>query len=176
MELPPLRRFTYETVWYIPEQVVDVIQQEPEPVDFYRQVTLARAPQKRVTARSETVARGLLESMLNPVQLATLRNGRFIDVLGSAGGKYRVFTNCSVSHNVYNVTDPGRMRTICYHLIGAHPASDHILGQLAIICTDEPSLDRYPQVFLDGMNWIGHADSTFLPPYTAWNPGIARTA
>jgi len=168
--VPP--RFTRENGWYVPAML------QPEQVDYYRQhVYMARAPRKTITVQAEERARGLLESMLNPTQLATLHNNYYIDARGSAGGQFRVFTHCGVSHNVYNVTNPGMVTTTCYHLRGTHPTSDHILGQLMIIRTDELSLAYYPTMFLGDMyGWLGHVSPTLLPPYTPWNPGVARTA
>lgn len=138
--------------------------------ELYRQQAEERQNRARKAQAAELRARELLKTFLNPWQLETLGLHHYIDVRGSAGGQYRVFTDAGVSHNVL---DTEHSITFCYHLEMSHipyPTSDHLLTQLMIIATDQASLARYPanQLHMPGWGYSSHLSPAKMPPFVPW--------
>lgn len=96
-----------------------------------------RATPSAMLSHPYNKARRTLMSCLNVTQRATFRRtGRF-DVVGSAGGRYRV--RLGWSGNVFSLDEAGReIRSYCAHPREPIPDPDVALGQYLMLVTDEP--------------------------------------
>lgn len=116
--------------------------------DLLPNISIRDVPQDNAADRAES----LLLSMLDPRQRMTYNQHRFVEVIGSEGGYYRVWMT-SPAGNV-QLVHPGKILArpgaYCAHPPQVIPMADMILAQLLYLRTNEAG-------FLAVANPMGHS-------------------
>ncbi len=108
-----------------------------------REELVARRRARDEVARIAATARAdeLLMSLLSPEQVASYVDDQYIDVIGSEGGRFRLYTTMGSSGNVAWLRRNGSVGgRICAHPTMAHgylPMPDILAGQVIALITDE---------------------------------------
>jgi hypothetical protein len=123
--------------------------QEYQAVQEIRRAELQRRREEQRAVRTKEMAAWdqihakaliTLRSFLTPEQRRTMTRYHHFTVVGSEGGRYRIWTTGSVQGNVQWLGENGKPRgSMCAHLREQTqlPAPDHWLGQLLEIRADE---------------------------------------
>lgn len=124
---------------YVEYQRVRALQQVEQQRQLDEQAEIRRV---RMAAWDLTHAKALetLRSFLTPEQRRTESRYKHFTVIGSEGGRYRIWTTGSVQGNVQWLGENGKPRgSMCAHLRERTqlPAPDHWLGQMLEIRADE---------------------------------------